>query len=83
MHSISVISINTVWIFILVNKNISHTEIAKLLLIVLSMFNIIINTTYVKGIDDVKHQKIFTIIKVLAIFIFLNMANLLLTINAA
>ena len=35
--------------------------------------------THVKSIDnDVKHRKIFTISKILAIFIFLNMANLLL-----
>ena len=46
------------------------------------MCNIIINTFYindVKSIDnDVTHRKIFTIINILAIFIFSNMANLLL-----
>ena len=46
------------------------------------MCNIIINTFYindVKSIDnDVTHRKIFTIINILAIFIFLNTANLLL-----
>ena len=35
--------------------------------------------TYVKGIDkDVKHRKIFTMNNILAVFIFLNMTNLLL-----
>ena len=45
------------------------------------MCNIIINT-YVKSIDiDVTHRKIFTLSKLLVIFILLNMANLLLIIN--
>ena len=38
--------------------------------------------TYAKSIDnDVTYQKIFTISKILAIFIFLNMANLLLILS--
>ena len=38
--------------------------------------------TYAKSIDnDVTYQKIFTISNILAIFIFLNMANLLLILS--
>ena len=38
--------------------------------------------TYAKSIDnDVTYQKIFIISKILAIFIFLNMANLLLILS--
>ena len=51
---------------------ITEKKIAKILIIV-KIFR------YVKSIDnDITHRKIFTIIDILAVFIFLNMANLLL-----